>query len=154
MFISPRLCRPHLIYRYNYIVSLPCPTWQRNIKLFGSKHAKPERAPSCVSQHSGSPQPRITARSRPTLLCPLTSVPYNKLINIITKLIQHILRPHHNRNMDLTYIYRHIGLPLPSPREHQFVWVDSLSWWSHRPLVASAGTVCVTNWITAWITNE
>ena len=71
LFISPCLCRTHIIYRYSYmyIVSLLCPTWQRKINQLGSK---PERAPSCLWQHSGSPQPRI----KPALLSSPTSVPY------------------------------------------------------------------------------
>ena len=109
MFILPRLCRTHIIYRYSYIVSLPCPTWQRNINPLGSK---PECAPSCFWQHSGPPQHGITARS-PVLtdVCPL----YKLYINIITTLISHILRHHHNRNIDSTYIYVHVGLPPWTP---------------------------------------
>ena len=132
VFISLRLCRTQIIYRCSYIVSLLCPTWQRNLNPLGSK---PERVPSCLWQHSSPPQPRITARSPvPTDVCPL----YELYINITTTLIQHILRHHHNRNIDLPYIYTHVGLPLPSPRRRQSIWVDSLSWWPCWPL----GRIC------------
>ena len=101
VFIYPRLCRTHIIYRYSYIVLSLCLTMTENINQLGSKL---ERAPSCIRQHTGPPQPRITA---PTDARPL----YALYINIITTLIYHIPRHHHNRNIDLPYIYTHFGLP-------------------------------------------
>ena len=100
VFISPRLCRAHLIYRYNNIVSLLYPTWQRNITQLDSK---PERAPSCLWHRARlnlASSPLSYGSPVPTDVCLL----YQLYINIISTLIQHILRHHHNRNMDLTYI--------------------------------------------------
>ena len=51
--------------------------------------------------------------------------------------------------MDSTYIYRLVGLPLPSPSEWTAYHDDPADL-----LAASAGSACVKNLITAWITNE
>ena len=52
VFISPRLCRTHILYRYSYIVLSLYLTMTENINQLGSKL---ERAPSCIRQHSGPP---------------------------------------------------------------------------------------------------
>ena len=88
-----------------------------NINRLGSKL---ERAPSCIKKHSGPLQPRTT---EPTDARPL----YALYINIITTLIQHILSHHHNRNIDLTYIYTHVGLPCSAHATDPRTPVRSLS---------------------------
>ena len=52
---------------------LTLPNVAENIKPLGSK---PERAPSCLWQHSGPPQPRTKPASLPAFLSSPTSVSY------------------------------------------------------------------------------
>ena len=88
-FIAPRLCRPHLIYRYNYIVSLPCPTWQSHKTTVLNQSAHYCACDSTLAHLNLASSP-LSYRSIP-LSCAHQRLP------LISTLHQH------NHNTDLTY---------------------------------------------------
>ena len=132
MFISARLCRTHIIYRYSYIGISLCLTITQNLS------SKLERAlctallpcialgPALVP-HSTSHNPALFVQHKINelfstiswLILIVVSMPtdvrpsYALYIIIITTLYDHIIRHHHNRNIDLTYIYTQVGLSRP-----------------------------------------